>query len=568
MDSFKKPKKSIFGIIFGGLFFFSGLAIAFATIGLMAYAYYDTQDWLPVPAQIHELELKRNYGESTTYKVVASYSYNYGGINYHNTRVGLGTTSDNIGKYWQNLYSKLNNDKRRNQASAFVNPDNPNQAILDRTFRWENVAFGMMFVLTFCVVGGFIMWFSMKSDKHKHEELLKAQQGISSNEKHGYWFLFWFGSVFLGFGSMMAALILPDALREKEYAALFTLLFAVIGLIIVICAWRARQTYLRIGPTPLFLDPLPGSIGGHVGGHFDVGLINKQKPLLITLSCIQKRKSGDKTTSHIKWQNNMNAYCIETAKGTQARFLFECPSNQSATREWRNGSSIDWEIKADGWLASHTQSKPQEFSRSWTVPVDLSTQTATSNIVIPAKHLLEQEQEKIELAREEANEQIPIKQQGQYLTILSASGRGLGSAIAGFFIGLVFGVIGYYLRTEWWPAYLFLLIGIAVSVSCLFKAGRKIDVKIDTQIRMLYIRRSWFALQLYYREIALFDPKQFSIKKTSSTTSGSKQTEYFALYIDNNGKKTKVAEGVEGRRVADALLEKIIQQAFPNRASR
>jgi len=100
----------------------------------------------------------------------------------------------------------------------------------------------------------------------------------------------------------------------------------------------------------------------------------------------------------------------------------------------------------------------------------------------------------------------------------------------------------------------------------LFVWGRKIEIKIDTALRMLHMRRSWFNIKLYHREVALFDPTQFSIKKTTSQTSGQTLTQYYAIYVENKGKQVKVAEGVSGEETVEAVLDKIIKSAFPSRS--
>ena len=109
------------------------------------------------------------------------------------------------------------------------------------------------------------------------------------------------------------------------------------------------------------------------------------------------------------------------------------------------------------------------------------------------------------------------------------------------------------------------MIGALVISSSIFVMGRKIEVNVDTQMRMLNMRRSLFGIPIYSREVALFNPEQFSIKLSSSATSGRKKTEYFNVLIDNSGKKVKIAEGVSGRQTAEVLVEKIVEEAFPHR---
>ena len=95
--------------------------------------------------------------------------------------------------------------------------------------------------------------------------------------------------------------------------------------------------------------------------------------------------------------------------------------------------------------------------------------------------------------------------------------------------------------------------------------GRSVDVKIDTAARILYTRRKWFGITLYKREVMLFDPSQFSIKQTSSTTSEKELTQWYKVEVNNKDKKVLIAEGIKGKEVAEALKDNIIEEAFPQR---
>ena len=77
-----------------------GLAVTYFGAGSMTYRYIETRSWRPVEATIHTLELERNYGDTTSYKVSAEYSYVVDGIRYTNTRVALQNSFDNIGRFW------------------------------------------------------------------------------------------------------------------------------------------------------------------------------------------------------------------------------------------------------------------------------------------------------------------------------------------------------------------------------------------------------------------------------------------------------------------------------------
>lgn len=237
-----------------------------------------------------------------------SYRYNYQGEFYNSDNVSLSSGSDNVGTYWQDLDRKLRTDQTNNSAQAWVNPNNPSQSVLDRTFRWAQVAFGALFLLMFGGFGLGMSWFALRKTKTEAEQLdLARVDGISSNQKFGFWFLFWFASIFLLMGSFAFAMVLPDIING-DYAALFTSLFVIVGAGIMFFALRGRRRYKLIGPTPLFLDPLPGAIGGQVGGSFQIASVFVDKPITVKLTCQRRVKSGKNTSIKIIWQDSMVAY--------------------------------------------------------------------------------------------------------------------------------------------------------------------------------------------------------------------------------------------------------------------
>ena len=78
-----KSKNSKLGnvifFIFGLIFFIAGVGAAYATFGKMTLSYFGSSDWQKVPANISSLKLKTSHGDSTTYRVEATYSYFFNG---------------------------------------------------------------------------------------------------------------------------------------------------------------------------------------------------------------------------------------------------------------------------------------------------------------------------------------------------------------------------------------------------------------------------------------------------------------------------------------------------------
>jgi len=557
----EKRSGSIVGGIFGAVFLVAGLLAGYFTFGSMTLNYFSTASWQKTPVEIEQLEFKRYRGDdSETYRVVATYHYYFNGVQYTSDKVSLSSTSDNVGDYWRDLHSRLNRERRSNQSYALVNPNKPNQALLDRTFRWEKVWFGMIFLLTFGVIGAAIVWASFRSNKSPQEELQAiAKDGIVSSNRYGFWFIFWFGLVFFFIGFPPAVFVVPDEIEKGRYAALFIILFPLIGAGLMFWGWKQRQNYKNLGPTPLFLDPLPAIVGGQVGAYFTIPTTIDQDSMQATLTCSQKVRRGKNTSESILWQKQIKPYCKITEGGTKVSFIFDLPKSSKPST-----NSVTWKVDVEGIFNSATRQK--KFTRNWVVPLmDGGKELVESTLQIPQAFLQEQAQQRKMVATSEATQQIPVFESEGYLNIQSLPGRNLGSTVMIIIFGLIFFCIGFALKNEWWPGYVFLVIGALILYWGVFSFGSKIEVKIDLALRMLHVRRSWFAFKLSQTKVALFDPKQFSIKKTSTQTQGNNHTEFFSIYVESKGKKLKLAEAISGREAADALLEKIIKEAFPNR---
>lgn len=609
------------------MFLIAGLGVAYFTFVTMTQRYFETQNWQNVQATIDELSLEKNYGEdSTTYRVVANYRYQFNGLSYSNQQVALNDTQDNIGDYWQRLYQQLQKNRSLDKVFAWVDPNNPSDALLDRTFRWEKVAFGSLFILMFGGFGAGTIWLSLKSTPDK---LATAMNGIASQEKDGHTFIFYFGLFFFLIGALIGSFAIPSALRNGEYGAFILLAFMAVGVWVMYIAQRKKKTYHTIGPSPLFLDPLPGAIGGQIGGHFTLGLQYSQQPLDVKITCLSKRKSGKKTRSSILWQEQIRAYCQQSIDGMHSRFTFDVPDHLPASREWQKNSCIEWEIESTGMLMLNSQAI--EFQRTWSIPAEHSTAKSQIEQQIPEPYQQEQAEAVLAAASLSADQQIEINSNTgsnhDSLEIISHAGRHLGTTIGTFLIGLVFVASGFFtVMQNWYPGYLFIVIGLICTLLGLFLAGRKITTTINTQSRFLHLRRSWFNIGLYSREVALFSPKQLDLQRSSSTTQGSKFTEHFKLIVNsevpapaskptaneatfsqqkthsgtrdtmqntirnraydniqNNArnntrnntqqrsgtydtlsmnKQYTFAEGINGRKAAQALLDKIIEQVF------
>jgi Protein of unknown function (DUF3592) len=154
--------KKLFSLCIAALF-----AAAFGMGGLMAGVFplihtakqvWAVQSWQVAQSTIKSVELDRRRGNrgGATFIVKANYSYVFAGREFSGTRVGLSdsTSSDNIGDWHQTWFNRLSEAKKTERSVAvWINPENPQQAVLDPNVRWPLVMFQLPFALLFTSVG-------------------------------------------------------------------------------------------------------------------------------------------------------------------------------------------------------------------------------------------------------------------------------------------------------------------------------------------------------------------------------------------------------------------------------
>ncbi|MCW8857870.1 MAG: DUF3592 domain-containing protein [Kangiella sp.] len=156
---------------FGAIFFCAGVGIFLW--GLVSiYDAYEARGWQPVEATITHVEQVISRGDdSTTYGVNGAFKYEYAGQTYTSSQLNFYTGTDNIGNYQQDFYRKLKRVKDNQKTiTAYVNPDNPNQAVIDKSIRWGMLGFQSIFLFVFGGVGLGIMLFGRYAKKKASKE--------------------------------------------------------------------------------------------------------------------------------------------------------------------------------------------------------------------------------------------------------------------------------------------------------------------------------------------------------------------------------------------------------------
>jgi hypothetical protein len=330
----------LFGLVFLG----AGLAMGYFFVFADVSAAIAARGYVPVQAELLHVELKRHQGDkSTTYETKARYQYTYEGRTFTSQRVGIGEGADNIGSYQQELYRKLNTAKqRRMNVTAWVNPRDANEAVLDRDMRWGLFALKGMFFLVFTAVGFGIAVFAIRATAETPAPVDKPwlanpawRDGrITSGSRAGVIGM-WAMAILWNAISAPLAFIMPAELAKENWLALIGFLFPLAGAWLLYVAIHKTLQWRRFGALVLTMQPFPGAVGGQVGGA--VELPERFRPgqrFRVSLTCVHRRVSGNRdrdVSESAIWQNEIMAPVEMSGRGSRVGFRFSVPANLPPT---------------------------------------------------------------------------------------------------------------------------------------------------------------------------------------------------------------------------------------------
>ena len=546
------------GLIFGAIFLVAGLVAFYFMSARGLISYIDTAAWQTTQGQLYELELKHHQGETTTYSVQGKYSYYVGRQPYTGTRISIYSGSDNIGDYWQDLYSKLSRSRNGQELQVFYNPSKPSESVLDRHLRWSTLAFGSIFVLIFSGVGLGVMVASVEVEP-------KPGTAINSNEKNKYWLLIYIGFVVLVMGLFISYYGLSSELRRGNYVALLMLFAPLGGIVALFFGFKIRKNYKYFGKTRLKLNPIQPQVGGQLGAHVSMlksrSLDFSQSGLMATLRCLKKRRSGDDVKTSTEWKQRRPVMFEPGLKESLASFVFDLPMSAQPSCEMINGIGYEWEIRLE--TLNKIRGSGRQLKRSWSIEVSESLAPQRSDIVMPETLMDNFEKQQTQIAQQSVTEQLPYAEDSRYITLSGGIARLFLMNLMGLVFGVIFAGVGYFtISQDWWPGYLFLGVGLIVLFACIAGLGRSIEVKIDKAARLIHTVHRWFGIVYARHDIALFKPEQFSIKLQSRTSNDIDEVGSYDLLIDKDGKKVKLVESVKGEQTANALKAKLEEALF------
>jgi len=482
--------------------------------------------------------------------------------------VSIAGGADNIGDYQQNIGRRLGNSHARGESiTVFVNSQNPADSIIDRSIRWGMVGFKSIFVFVFGGVGLGLLILVWRAPKEKDKSDPRYASSpwlmnddwqsatIRSSSKasmYGVW-------AFAAFWNLVSAplpfVMYDEVLNKKNYIALIGLLFTAVGIWLISWAIRRTLEWKRFGPTPVVLDPFPGSIGGHVGGTIELRLpFDPALDFELSLTSIHSYMSGSGKNRSRKekpeWQDAIVAHAERYADGTKLTFRFDVPAGLNESDLDQDDSYYLWRLGLNAELAG------TDIDRSYEIPV-YTTATESRHL---SKLAIDRYRTRRDAHADESILKIIRLQHGAAgRSMLYPFGRSIGSSLGVFIVGAAFTAVGWWLISNEGRVVfgsVFGGIGALVGSFALYMMINSLEVSRDSngirttrRILGIPVKRSYMGRDAFVK---------FMKKSSHKTQSAGKHVIYYSIYaVDNDGDKVVVGEGFKGESAANAAIRLI-----------
>ena len=358
-------------------------ALPFAAVGVGAFVWatatlldwHAASGWVEVPAQLVSVELEEHDGDdATTYETTATYHYEYAGQTYTSDRVAIDSGADNVGDFQWQLYSRLRAaHESASRVTAYVDPADPANAVLNRELRTGLLALKGMFAVLFGVAG-FGLLFSARFGAKK----LAAQRALREQhpEEPWRWRAEWANGriagsarsaayVAIGFAvvwnlvSLPLLFVIPGEIAGGNTVTAVGLLFPLIGVGLAAWAIRAWLRLKRFKVATLTLDRLPVALGGRLKATIRVeAAVPVTADFGLELACVETRTTGSgknrSRDERLLWQKRWQVprhQCQIGAAFTSIPVDALVPAEQPATTVDDSDAEIAWRLDVTGECA-------------------------------------------------------------------------------------------------------------------------------------------------------------------------------------------------------------------------
>ncbi|MBX2868971.1 MAG: DUF3592 domain-containing protein [Acidiferrobacterales bacterium] len=360
---------SIWLKLFATVFIVAGLAVAVWGISPL-YQHLTSAGWEEANAQILQVEQVISRGDGgTSYGVKGRYRYRFGGNEYVSDQLNFYSGTDNIGDYQTEFYARLHETLTNGSSmTAWVNPNRPEEAYIDRTLRVGLLVFMVVFGSVFTCVGIGVLYLGRyQSKKAREEAKLESRhsaepwrwreewQGnaIKSNAGSSYKGLGIFAVLWNLISLPIALMVFLGDQNHPIAVKLLILIFPLAGVFLFYLAYKAYRNWNLYGNALLRMRSIPFSIGHRNEGEISVPGVKPGDDFIIKLSCIKKtrRRSGSKTRTTIEplWQSDrrVKAHPGSDNVGTLP-YIFDIPADLPESSGGSRRKRIEWQVSVKG----------------------------------------------------------------------------------------------------------------------------------------------------------------------------------------------------------------------------
>ncbi|MGB5165976.1 MAG: DUF3592 domain-containing protein [Woeseiaceae bacterium] len=557
-------------------------AIPFAAFGAWmlwlvvseAYTGWQASSWIPVEATLSDAGYRSSSGDdSDTYEAYATYSYYFNGQSYSGNRVSISAGADNIGDYQSDTGNRLRREMQAgNPITVYVDPGQPDSSLIDPHMRWGMLAFKSIFVLIFGGVGFGLLFATFFMKAKAEDALLPEHQEapwlandawqtatIRSNSKSAMWVALGFAAFWNLISAPLPFVLYEEITEKQNYVASIGLLFPLVGIGLLVWAFRRSMEWRRFGPAPVTLDPFPGAIGGHVGGTIDLNMpFSQAARFQVTLSSIKSYISGSgkdrSRRESADWQDKMVANAEPGASGTRLVFRFDVPDNLRESDAQRASDTFHlWRLNV------HAELDGVDIDRDYEIPVYATAQMSRHL----SAHSVDKGRAEQSRMDQQAIRRVVDIQNGLYgKELFFPMGRMLGAALAGVLFGAVFGGAGWFLIVHEGARVfggVFALVGGLIGLFGLYSMFNSLHVSHDS-MSIRTVRRI-LGVAVKRREMRRDSFVKLHKKSSMQSQSGGKHTVYYSVYaVDRQDNKIVLGEGFKGANEADAAIRLIGQE--------
>ena len=532
---------------------------------------WQMQNWQPMQAHLTRAGYDSHSGDdAATYEAYAAYTYSIRGQEFANDRVAIAGGADNIGDYQRDTGRKLSATFSRSETiTIYVDPDDPRDAIIDRDLRWGMIGFKSIFVFVFGGAGLGLMIFAFRAPKQKdtsdpayrdkpwrvNDEWQTSS--VKSSSKKTMYFTWGFAAFWNLISAPLPFLLVDEVVEKQNYAALFGLLFPLVGVGLIVWAVRSTLEWRRFGPAPVTLDPFPGAIGGHVGGTIDVNLpYDSSTNIMLTLSNLHSYVSGSgKNRSRhekAKWQDKQLAHTESASNGTRLSFRFDVP--EGLTESDADQNADDYYL----WRLNLKADVPGvDVDRDYEIPVYATgdeSRHISARAIASARNQTDQIDDLAVRNAVQLHSGIGGKE------MLYPTGRNIGPAIGGVIVGAVFSGIGWFVIVAEEPGIfgnifgaIFGGVGLLAMLGSLYSVLNSLQV-IKDPVYLQTVRRI-LGIPIKRSRIRCDELVRFSKNSSFQSQSGKKHVVHYSIYAeDSRGHKIIVGEGFKGDSQANAAI--------------